>query len=107
MRILSTEEIRAMRSVALSDKAMLTDILADVCQEFDVKPEQVRSIQRGKKEVSDARAWVCFHATNRGLSLATVGKFLGRDHTSVLNACNRIREALEAAKQARLARGAE
>jgi chromosomal replication initiation ATPase DnaA len=107
MRILSNEEIRAMRSVALSDKAILTDILADVCAEFDVKPEQVRSIHRGKKEVSDARAWVCFHATNRGLSLSTVGKFLGRDHTSVINSCRRIRDALEAVRQDRLARGAQ
>ncbi len=96
MRILSNEEIRAMRSVALSEKGVLTDILADVCAEFDVKPEQVRSIRRGKREVSDARAWVCFHASNRGISQSKIGAFLGRDHTSVKHSVDRIREALDA-----------
>ena len=92
MKPLTIEEITAMRAQAMRDgAATFWAVVEAVGSEMGVTRKQITSRTRGVVRVSLARDWVCRCAFDRGLSMAAIGRLLGRDHTSVMAAIERTR----------------
>lgn len=92
MTTLTSAEIKAMRAQAMQDGASVFWAIVDaVCAEMGVTRKEIASPTRGKAHVVIARDWACRCAHDRGLSMAAIGRLLGRDHTSVLAAIERTR----------------
>ena len=95
--ILTADEVRAMRSSSiLGGAGTFWAIVDDVCAEYGVTPKQITSKGRGSLEANEARGFVCLYALRRGLSSVRIGKFLNRDHSTVLHAAARAQERVDA-----------
>ena len=93
MTALTSAEIKAMRAQAMQDGAAVFWAVVDaVCAEMGVTRKEIASPTRGKAHVVIAREWACRCAHDRGLSMAAIGRLLGRDHTSIMAAIARTRE---------------
>ncbi len=94
MTALTSAEIKAMRAQAMQDGAAVFWAVVDaVCAEMGVTRKEIASPTRGKANVVLARDWACRCAHDRGLSMAAIGRLLHRDHTSIMAAIARTREA--------------
>ena len=90
MGYLSDYEIRQMRRVSLAENDKLAELAREICHQFGVTIAELKSPTREKREISEARAWFYFWARDRGFSLPAIGRFVGRDHTSVKHGADRI-----------------
>lgn len=86
MNALTPDEIKALRAKTLPRAKEFWAIADAVAAEFGVRTSQITSTQRGNETVCEARAWICRIAHGRGYSLPAIGRYLHRDHTSVLHA---------------------
>jgi chromosomal replication initiation ATPase DnaA len=71
-------------------------IISLVACEFDVTVAHIKSKRRtGKDGLVDARHCFCYlaHAV-KGVRCRIVGEFINRDHTTVLNSCDKIENFL-------------
>lgn len=64
-------------------------VIAAAADLYGVTADAVLSNDRGGRVVL-ARQAACWLLRARGLSLPTIGRALGRDHTTVLYACNKL-----------------
>lgn len=74
----------------------LPHILNITCKELNVTPEDVKSANR-KGEIVQARHVFCYLAATGGynFTLVRIGKFINRDHASVLHARRKISDTIE------------
>ncbi len=74
----------------------LPHILNVTCKELNVTPEEVRSENR-KAEIVHARHIFCYLAATGGynFTLVNIGKFINRDHASVLHARKKLIDIIE------------
>lgn len=94
MANLTSAEIRAMRAQATNDGAAVFWPLAQaVADQFGLPLSAINNPTRGVAMAALARDWACRCAYDRGLTIASIGRLLGRDHTSVSAAIARTREA--------------
>jgi chromosomal replication initiator protein len=92
---------RALESIAgkeaggksLSDKAATAPpdrVIALVAENFQVTPEDVKSRRRDKKTVLARQVAMYLIKQQNGCSLAQIGLEFGRDHSTVIHACEKI-----------------
>jgi hypothetical protein len=74
----------------------MRDILAEVCAEYGITPEEIKGPGR-KRYHAVPRQEFMLRCHETGRSLPEIGRFLGRDHTTVLHGCRVARERREAA----------
>lgn len=86
-QILEAEE--EARQLGLLPAVMTGGALKVAADLYDVQVEQILSDARNVN-AARARQAVCWLLRARGFSLPTIGKIVGRDHTTVLYACNKI-----------------
>ena len=60
------------------------EILLEVSKYYGITVTQILGRSR-KKEIKNPRHIVCYILTKRGYSLSTVGKIMGRDHSTIIN----------------------
>jgi chromosomal replication initiator protein len=74
----------------------LSHILKVTCKELNVLPEEVTSKKRNA-EIVYARHIYCYLASTGGFNftLVNIGKFINRDHASVLHARKKISDSAE------------
>lgn len=70
---------------------MLDYVVRAAALAFHVSPEQITSDER-RRDITDARQVVCYAARLLGFSQPRIGKHIGRDHSTVFNACSRVGE---------------
>lgn len=69
----------------------MAGLLASICQRHGIPPRTVTGPQRGKQAVT-ARKEFCRAAVDLGTwSTTQIGRFLNRDHTSVLYLAGRLK----------------
>lgn len=70
-------------------------ILKIVCENLGVDPEDVKSKTR-KGEIAQARHIFCYlaYTSATGHTLTEIGRFIGRDHATVLHSRNKIKDFL-------------
>ena len=94
--ILSPDEIKTLRSSAILGGArVFWEIAAEVSAEYGI-PTSARAKQgRGTLAANEARQFVCLYAMRRGISSPQIGRFLCRDHSTILHAAKQaeIKEA--------------
>jgi chromosomal replication initiation ATPase DnaA len=76
--------------------AQVYDIINLCCEHFNVTGEQIFSKSR-KDEVGKARhiaMYLIYAEETNGITLEKTGEYFYRDHTTVLNARNRCKDAL-------------
>lgn len=66
-------------------QAPIREAVAAAAARFGVTPEAVLSPDR-HREVVDARMVACYVARLHGMTLTSIGGYLGKDHTTVMNA---------------------
>ena len=92
---------RALESIAgkeageksLSDKAVTVPparVITLVAENFQVTPEDVKSRRRDKKTVLARQVAMYLIKQQNGCSLAQIGLEFGRDHSTVIHACEKI-----------------
>jgi len=82
-------------------KANTQQALVITCMKFGVMPEQVMSSTR-KQEIVTCRHSLCFTLHKlMGISQKKVGKFLGKDHTSILHGWRTFEHLLQTDKDLR------
>lgn len=78
------------------NKQPAQEIIDTVCQETGVSFEKVRNKTRIREVVVTRQLIAFFCRKNSGLSCKSIGEMLGgRDHTTVLHACNTIQDLLD------------
>ena len=78
---------------SLSDKAATAPpdrVIALVAENFQVTPEDVKSRRRDKKTVLARQVAMYLIKQQNGCSLAQIGLEFGRDHSTVIHACEKI-----------------
>ena len=86
MNALTPDEIKALRAKTLPRAKEFWALAEAVAAEFGVTTSQITSVKRGSETVCAARGWICRIAHGRGYSLPAIGRYLHRDHTTVLHA---------------------
>jgi len=82
--MLTPDEIRTMRASALLHNARdFWQIVDEVCAVYDVPRKCLSDKARGSLAVNEARQFICLYAIRRGLSSVQIGKWLGRDHSTI------------------------
>jgi chromosomal replication initiation ATPase DnaA len=96
--ILSPAEIATLNASAILGEARLFWAIADdVCGVYGISRDDLATKGRGRLDVNEARQFLCLYAMRRGISSAQIGRFLDRDHTTILHA-TRQAEAKEKAR---------
>lgn len=73
-------------------KRRLLSIVQEAAELYHVRPEEI--LGRGRsKSIARARHSVFLSLRVRGLSYPEIGRLMGRDHTTVLAVCQRMRVA--------------
>jgi len=94
---LTADEIRAMRSASILGGARIFWALADeIAAEYGVTVKAICSKNRGRLDVNEARQFLCHHAMKRGISSGQIGRWLDRDHSTVLHAAKQAEAKLAA-----------
>lgn len=96
--ILSPQEIATLRASAIRGGARLFWEIADViCEEYGLARRELITKGRGRLDANEARQFLCLYAMRRGISSAQIGRFLERDHSTVLYAAKQaeIKEAAQ------------
>lgn len=87
---LTNEEIMRLRSSKLAAGAGEFWRLAhEVTDIFDVKMSEITGPVRGRMEAIEARQAICHLAYSRGFTMEQIGKFINRDHTTVMHSIQR------------------
>jgi chromosomal replication initiation ATPase DnaA len=86
---LTPAEIASLRAYNIGLGAAEFHAMAHaVCAEMGVKYSQVQGVSR-MAHISDARALVCLFGHDRGFSTPQIGRWIKKDHTSVLHGIKR------------------
>jgi chromosomal replication initiation ATPase DnaA len=99
MTKLSPAEVALCRAVKSTTTDELTALLAKVSDACGVSVDAIRGDSTART-IAFARQTYMFIALERGFSSVEIGRFLGRDHTTVLHGAGKIRAMVET-KQAR------
>jgi len=77
-------------------KVGLEKVLSVVCDVLNVYAEDVKGKSR-KSKISEARHFFCYLAyiSHRSKTLMEIGKFIGRDHATVLHSKNKISDLID------------
>jgi chromosomal replication initiator protein len=67
----------------------VADIIDRVGEHYGYEPAMLVGPARFRR-LAEARHVVCWRARRRGLSFPEIGWHIGRDHTTVMHACDRI-----------------
>ena len=67
----------------------MRQILRDVCERTGITEDEITHKNRLHREVVRARDEFCWLARRAGNSSPAIGRFIGRDHATVLAACKR------------------
>ena len=86
--------VQAHRATLAGYRTEFFDLAREIADQYGVTLAEITSKTRGSKHVCAARDMLCMLACDRGMGQNQVGRFLGRNHTSVRSACIRMREAL-------------
>ena len=79
----------------IATKQPMTQILDEVCKKHNVTAREIRS-RRKLRQYAMARFEFCYRARNETeFSYPVIGKFINKDHTSVLHAIRRWEGILE------------
>lgn len=81
--ILSAEDIKALRSIAVQDAGIVADIVRAVSFETGIKAQAIYSPARHQKVVR-ARQIVMYIAHRKGLGFSCIARALNRDHSTVI-----------------------
>lgn len=82
-------------------KPVIAALIQYVSDATGVTPTLILSRSR-QSEIARARAIVCYIAHNvLGMALVEVGRSIDRDHSSVLNACRNIEQAVNDGRESR------
>jgi len=96
MTALTSAEIRAMRALSQRDgAAVFWPVASEVAAEFGYTMDDIRGPTKGNATLARARAWVCYCANERGASANAIARFIGKDHTSVLEAIKRAKAEID------------
>jgi chromosomal replication initiation ATPase DnaA len=88
--VLTPDEIKAMRQRSIYRGAVEFWAVAHaVCDEYGVKVSAMSAPTRGNALICEARDMLCLIAHGRGYSQPQIGRWLGRDHSSVGAAIDR------------------
>lgn len=106
--ILTTEITKLRKEVAMGfygyeSKRSLGDIVNIICTEYNVTPEEINSTSR-KRQIMEARQVICWMIRNKAvanrLTLHSVGEVVGgKNHATVLHACNTVNDRIETEKE--------
>ncbi|MFA5316325.1 MAG: chromosomal replication initiator protein DnaA [Dehalococcoidales bacterium] len=75
--------------------AMPGRVISLVAENFQVSPEDIKSRRRDKKTVIARQVAMYLIKQQNGCSLAQIGKEFGRDHSTVIHACDKISGELQ------------
>lgn len=93
-RGLTNDELNAIRAQANADgAAVFWRVAHEVASEFGIPLSVITAKTQVSKRAALARAWVCRAAFDRGLSKSAIARLIGRDHSSVMAAIKRTRDA--------------
>lgn len=82
--LLSAEDIKRCRSIALQKRDFVCEIATAVAAETGVPVRAIYGNSR-KRQVAEARQLVMYIAVEHGISTNIVGYALNRDHTTVIH----------------------
>ena len=74
---------RVTQAVEARYRGRMPAIMDEVCLRRGVTREQIKNKARGPKAWSDARQEFMLEAHRAGFSMPQIGRFIGRDHSSV------------------------
>lgn len=89
------ERIKRHRAKVLSEATPFWKLANGICDEYGVSIGEITGQTRGNNGVCAARDMLCYTAFQRGMSKSQIGRFIGRDPSSVRAACRRVDEALK------------
>lgn len=97
------------RHPVIADAAEFWAMVDDVAAAFGVTRKAIAAPQKGTPEAIEARQLVCLFASWRGYSTPQIGRYIGRDHTTVMHSIRRAALAIERnqAQNDRAGRGVE
>lgn len=82
---ISDADVGVFKSGPSHRQAKMTNVLRRVCEQHAVNEADVLDRSRGPKPVSDARQEIMRCLLDMKFGYAEIGRFLNRDHTSVLH----------------------
>lgn len=92
MTSLTTDEIRLLRSVNLSNRADFMRLADEVCTFLDVPFAKICGITRGNAEICKARDMLCRIAHDRGFHAAEIARYIRRHRSSVLYSVGKTKD---------------
>lgn len=94
---LTPGEVAAMRGTSLQSGARVFWQLADeIAAVYGLPVKALSQHGRGSLQANEARQFLCLYAIRRGISASAIGRWLGRDPSTILHAAKQA-EAKEAA----------
>ena len=85
IKMKAMEQDRKVKEIAQSIKPMVIDVLREIAFKYQVSPDDVRGRSRMKEFVAPRQEFCWVMNKKHGWSLPQIGRFLGRDHTTVLH----------------------
>lgn len=99
MTHISQDEYRAAFGRLEYHSSLLDELAAEICTETGLTLADIRGHDRRRYFVR-ARQLLMFKARQAGISISEIGRFVNRDHTTVLHGVNRIQYEIERSKNA-------
>lgn len=99
MTHISQDEYRAAFGRVEYHSSLLDELAAEITQETGLTLADIRGRDR-RRHFARARQLLMFKARQAGLSLTEIGRFVNRDHTTVMNGVERIQYEIERSKNA-------
>lgn len=82
--MLGVEDIRRLREISGGFEPIVQRVCREVCDETGVSLNALRGRSR-EQAIVQIRHLAMYAAHERGASLSQIGRYLGRDHTTVLH----------------------
>lgn len=83
--LLSDEDLARCAQIVAAHRGPIADIVRAVCAETGIRPVDIYAPGPGLRHVSQARQLIMFIARRRGLTVTKIGRYLNRDHTTVVH----------------------